>query len=36
MPLPGWKLTSAWVSSACGGEPALDSTLDSAIEKHDE
>ncbi len=36
MPSPGWKPTSAFVSSACGGVPALASTLDSAIEKHAE
>ena len=36
MPSPGWKVTSAWVSSACGGVPAWASPLDSAIEKQAE
>ena len=36
MPSPGWKVTSAVVSSVSGGVPALASPLESAIEKHDE
>ncbi len=36
MPSPGWKVTSAVVSSVSGGVPALASALDRAIEKHDE
>ena len=36
MPVPGTKSTSAEVSSAVGGVPALASPLDSAIEKHEE
>ena len=36
MPSPGWKVTSAVVSSVAGGVPALASALDRAIEKHDE
>lgn len=36
MPSPGWKVTSARVSSDCGGVPALASPADRAIEKHEE
>jgi hypothetical protein len=36
MPSPGWKVTSAVVSSRSGGLPALASPFDSAMEKHDE
>jgi hypothetical protein len=36
MPVPGWKVTSAFVSRARGGVPAEFSPFDSAIEKHAE
>src|SRR5829696_8128015 len=36
MPSPGWNVTSAEVSSRCGGLPACASACDNAIEKHAE
>ncbi len=36
MPVPGLKVTSAWVSSLVGGVPAPARPCESAIEKHAE
>jgi hypothetical protein len=33
IPVPGWNVTSAEVSSEVGGVPALERALDRAIEK---